>query len=197
MVRKSALITSLLFVLILTACSSAPGPAAVSSPAADGPCPVGNWSLSDIDTYVRTIIPKDAFEKGTLKYDNATGKMVYSFTKDGQVSIQARQFTTHFKMTDQLGSMLLSVSIDGDTNGDYQLDGDKISVTNIQEGKLNYLATLEDTEMMQSKNPSEFAPLFLTSSEPVSFHCSGNQLSLEVPNMPEEAQAIKFTRISP
>ncbi len=202
MFRKSVLIAAILFALVLAACSGAPGPAAtkqpaVSAQAANESCPVGAWSLSDADTYVRTIIPKDAFEKGTLKFDNATGRMVYIFTKEGQVSIQARHFMTNFKMTDQLGTMGLFITIDGDATGEYQLDGNKIRVSNVQNGKLNYLAVLEDTKMMESQNPSEFAPLFLTSNSPMSVDCSGDQLSLQVPNLPEEAQAINFTRISP
>jgi hypothetical protein len=90
----------------------------------------------------------------------------------------------------------LLLQINGVGVADYTLEGDQISVTNIQRALINYVAIFDDVEMVNTVKLEDFAPLFVSPYNSARFTCEGDALNLQILNQPNALQ-ISFVRVKP
>jgi hypothetical protein len=158
-------------------------------------CLVGTWEISGFEAFIATMLPKGAFEPGTLAYDRSSGSLRYSFSDNGVLSIHARSFATQFKVAVDPSPMLLKVLLDGTASAKYQTQADEIQVGEITKDNLGFSAALDGIPMLDSRSVSEFTPLF--ASKKATYQCSGDTLSLRVEGMPSTVSPITFQRVQP
>lgn len=157
-VSSLVIIVVLIAALMLTACSSNSSPAtqsagstsvateteATSAPAEDVSCLVGTWQLTDFSAYMSSIEQSTASSSGgdvTMKSGDFSGSATWTFNPDKTANFAADSFQQDFTMTTTAaGSTIdipVSLKINGNSNADYSIDGDKVTFSNQQQDSLD------------------------------------------------------------
>lgn len=168
---------------------------ACSSPKIKDTCLPGTWLLASEEMFARATIPAGAFEPKTLNFEKAAGFLMYEFSKDGVVSIAADGWASRFGVRVEATLYVLDVQIQGLARGQYSLEGGTIKLDEVDLNEIQYVATLDEEEMMNSQFVREFAPLFVAAYMPVKFACTGDTLSLSFEKIPGVDQPITFVRV--
>lgn len=161
----------------------------------DAACLVGTWSIADFDSFVRALLPAGAFDANTLQYDNTEGRILYTFSKDGKVTVKAQHYNTIFKVKVDPADMVLAVTMDGTTSGTYSVNGNRVSIDKITDDQMAFAAVLDGTTMLSTTKLADVGPLFVPPNNYADFNCSGDKLSLVIPNLPASVSAITFKRL--
>lgn len=177
----------LILPLLSSACSS--------PPKIQDTCLPGTWLLASDEMYARALIPAGALDPKTLKFEKATGLLVYEFSQDGVVSIATDGWLSRFGARVEATLFVLDVQIDGLARGLYSLEGDTIKLDKVEMNEIRYIAMLDKEEMMNSQYAQEFAPLFVAAYMPVKFTCTEDVLSLSFENIPGVDQPITLARV--
>lgn len=160
----------------------------------DASCLVGSWAIADFDSYVRAILPAGAFDDNSLQYDSTQGRILYIFSDDGKVTVRAQHYMTIFNVSVDPTEMKLAVTMDGTTTGTYSVKDSRISIGEITDDQMAFAAVLDGTPMLTTTKLAEVGPLFVPPNNYADFQCSGDNLSLVIPNLPPSVSAINFKR---
>ncbi len=175
--------------------TTTPGSVQPSAGNGDVNCLVGTWAIADFDSYVRSLIPAGAFEDNTLQYDSTEGRILYTFSEDGKVTVKAQHYSTLFNVKVDPVNMKLAVTMDGSTTGTYSVNGNRVSIDKIKDDQMTFAAVLDGAPMLTASKLSDFGPLFVPPNNYADFQCSGDKLSLVIPNLPSGVSAINFRRL--
>jgi len=171
-----------------------PEPVAISGDA----CVVGTWELSDMSTYMSSIIP--ATSGAAFTFVGQEGYVRYTFNPDGTVSFDANDFVVHFAIGISGVSLDLAVSIDGSGTATYAADAGTLTVSNSDADSLTFSATLGGEEMFSGAS-GELGSLFGVSEDAASamllYQCAGDTLTYTPPVDIDNVQAVVLTRVGP
>jgi len=169
-----------------------PEPVAASGDA----CPVGAWELSDLGTYMSSILPATAGAKFSLTGQD--GYVHYVFGADGSVAFEAQDFVVRFTIAVSGVSFDMEVGIDGAGSATYAADAGSMTFSNSSGGELTFYTTLAGTQVF-SGTSDELASLFGISADAASatfsYQCEGDTLTYTPPI--ENAQPVVLTRVGP
>ncbi len=199
--------------LSLAACGSSGGQAlatsAPSTPAlfvspSPGPSPtpanclVGIWEAKDKparEAYLRASVPVGAFQPSELKFIGTVGSVGLRFYNEGIFAVEADQFMGRFDVPkgDQID--LLDIRMNGYASGNYQLDGDQLTITEMKRSDMTYQATIGQETMMSETHANKFLPLFVEPYNVGTVDCSAKTLSVKIPNFPNLPGSLEFTRL--
>ncbi len=187
---KKFVLVVLLFLSVLaaTACGSQADKAARA-------CMVGTWQLTDMETFARAVLPPGAFEQKSLKFNGGAGLLGYTFTEDGQITVEAFQWMAQFSVAEGTSLYRLDLQINGVANGKFSLEDDIVRVDSVQSSHLTYLAVFDDETMVDTFQANEFVPLFVPDYNQARFECSDSTLSLFLLNQPGIEQPVLFQRV--
>jgi len=161
----------------------------------DATCLVGTWSIDDFDSFVRALLPAGAFDDNSLQYDSTQGRILYTFSDDGKVTVKAQHYNTIFNVKVDPADMVLAVTMDGTTTGTYSVNGSRVSIDKVTDDQMAFAAVLDGTTMLSTTKLAEVGPLFVPPNNYADFNCSGDKLSLVIPNLPASVSAITFKRL--
>jgi len=189
MLKKLFLFIPLVLFLLLAACDGK-----ATETVAVQPCYVGTWQIADGETFFLATIPPGAFEPDTLEYTGGGGSMTYTFQDDGTLVVAALPAVAKFDFRSGNDLSGLEINVTGFGSAKYQVKDDMIEVGPVDQSEINFVAKLDNEEMMNSTKLSEFAPLFVPPYTTARFTCSGDQLTLTILNMPGATGPIEFKR---
>jgi len=161
----------------------------------DASCLVGTWTIADFDSFVRASLPAGAFDDNSLQYDSTQGRILYVFSEDGKVTVKAQHYTTTFNVIVDPTNMKLAVTMDGTTTGTYSVQGNRVSIDKVTDDQMAFAAVLDGTPMLTTTKLADVGPLFVAPNNYADFQCSGDKLSLVIPNLPSSVSAINFKRL--
>ena len=180
---------------VATADLATPESAQTAAGNGDADCLVGTWSIDDFNSFVRALLPAGAFDDNTLQYDNTEGRILYTFSKDGKVTVKAQHYNTIFNVKVDPADMVLAVTMDGSTSGTYSVKGNRVSIDEVTDDQMAFAAVLDGTTMLSTTKLADVGPLFVPPNNYADFNCSGDKLSLVIPNLPASVSAITFKRL--
>lgn len=189
MSKRSLFIVLVLLVLLLTACGA-------SKQAQNQACLVGTWQLSSNEPFARALLPPGSLNQDALQFVDAGGVVGYSFDQQGKVFVDVIAWMSQMSLQEGDQNYPLDMNMIGDASGSYQLDGDQLSVTSIDQSNLAFEAFLDGMSMMRSLDVAEFAPLFNKAYPVVQMECSETTLSLKILDQPGLNEPIEFQRVS-
>lgn len=194
MKRKTIFIAAALLVLSTLACRLFAGevqPLAAEAPTGAPPLPppassggdaciVGAWEMKDFEQYLAAVIPPEITSTGELTYDGTTGRATYTFTGNGQASIQAEAFTVQYKMSMGALNLPMEIILDGSGSANYAASGSRLLFSNVDSANLLMSINLGGAPMMPATPVTGLFPDGDTDSA-VAFTCEGNTLTLTMP----------------
>jgi hypothetical protein len=102
-------------------------------------CYQGSWEIKNISDLVTPILV--SYKIQDVQYTGSTGSLVLSFTLDGKITLQAKQY--HSLYSGKLGFFPITVDvlIDGSGSGDYTLDNNRnLLISNPDFSRISYSA---------------------------------------------------------
>lgn len=97
-------------------------------------CLVGEWVVADIGDYIEASFD-GMLGVRSIEFTSATGDFVFAFQPDGAVLIEAVEYTvTVVAKVRFVGDVETSVAFDGPITGRYVLDGERLTLTEMQNG---------------------------------------------------------------
>lgn len=158
-------------------------------------CLVGIWEVKDRQSYLYASVPVGAFQPSDLKFMGTVGSVGMRFMNDGTISVQAENFMGRFdaKVSGEIN--ILDITMNGYVKGQYQLNGEKLSIVSIQRNEMTYKAMLGEETMMDEKQASKFLPLFVEPYTLSTVTCDDKILTIEIVNFPSYSGPLEFTRL--
>ena len=176
-----------------TAPTATSAPTAAPLPASGGACLVGTWELSDMSTYMESVMAKSG---SAVTLVGQTGGFVYTFGADGNAHVEAQDFTMKMSMDVQKLKFDINITISGAADSQYTATADKVTYSNGETKNLKVSATMNGTELF-STTPDELAAMFGVSPDPkyntFGYQCQGDTLVYTPPIT--DAQPITLKRV--
>jgi hypothetical protein len=170
-------------------------PTATPLPASGSACLVGTWELSDMSTYMESVMAKSG---SAVTLVGQTGGFVYTFGADGNAHVEAQDFTMKMSMDVQKLKFDINITISGAADSQYTATADKVTYSNGKVNGLKISATMNGTELF-STTPDELAAMFGVSPDPkyntFGYQCDGDTLVYTPPIA--DAQPITLKRVNP
>jgi len=158
-------------------------------------CLVGIWEVKDRKSYLFASVPVGAFEPTDLKYMGTVGSVGMRFYNDGIIAVQAENFMGRFDVKVGGEIQILDITINGFANGQYKLDGDRLTILGVKRDEMTYKATFNDEVMMSEKQAKKFLPLFLEPYTQADVSCNLETLTLNLINFPGASSPLEFKRL--
>lgn len=158
-------------------------------------CLVGIWEIKDQKSYLSSSIPVGAFELNDLKFISTTGSVGIRFFDNGVIAVQADSFSGRFDVSIENRIEILEIKMNGFVNGQYSLDGDRLTILNTRQNEMTYNATLGDEMMMFEKDARKFLPLFIEPYTIADINCNAETLTIDIINFPSNSGPLLFTRL--
>jgi hypothetical protein len=181
----------LLLALLASACAGGEAPA----PKIADNCLLGTWQVTSDETFGRALIPPGAIDPKTLKYKEKDGTVTYTFKDDGTLAFQALPWKSRMDVAEGITLYELILLVEGSAAGDYSLEGETIRTGSLTQNEARFLATLDGEVMMDSDKAQEFLPLFVPPYTYARYTCSGDDLTLEITNLPGVYEPIVLERV--
>ncbi|MBA4383976.1 MAG: hypothetical protein C0410_04515 [Anaerolinea sp.] len=112
-------------------------------PAASGDCLVGNWKMTNFETYMDSVkqnITENTENDVIFTSGDFSGSATFAFNPDHTSSLTTDNFTQSFTMTmsasDSPIEIPITLIINGVSTADYTVEGDTITFSNQNEGDM-------------------------------------------------------------
>ena len=158
-------------------------------------CLVGTWEIKDRKSFLYASVPVGALEPSDLDFVGTVGSIGLRFSNDGKIAVQADNFMGRFDVKIDEEINILDITMNGFVSGQYQLDGNKLTILDIQRDEMTYNATLADEMMMSETQANKFLPLFVEPYTHASVSCSLETLTIAIVNFPNHPGPLEFTRL--
>jgi hypothetical protein len=178
--------------LIVPATNPTKSPVPTSVPAS---CLQGIWEIKNPEIFLLASLPVGAFDLDTLKFIGSEGSVAYRFDNQEILTVEASNFNGKFDVRDGNDLNQLVINMSGFASGEYQQEGDAISLTQMRSSDMNYSAIYLQEEMMSDVKADAFLPLFIHPYTSARYKCTDDTLSLEFLNFPNIPAALEFKRL--
>ena len=170
-----------------------PAPTATAAPATGATCLVGTWKIADMSDYFASVMSQ-ADNIAAIVGQN--GRLLYTFTPDGQATVKAEAFQEIIELTTQGIKLEMILTVDGEAASTYTSTPDTFTFAGTDNSVFKLSATLNGQEMFSDTTPDEMAAAFGVSNDPKyntsAYECAGDTLKITPPV--QNARAIVFQR---
>jgi hypothetical protein len=173
-----------------------PAPTATAAPVTGATCLVGTWKIADMSDYFASVMSQ-ADNIAAIVGQN--GRLLYTFTADGQATVKAEAFQEIIELTTQGLKLEMVLTVNGEASSTYTSTSDTFTFANTDNNQFKLSATLNGQEMFSDTTPDEMAAAFGVSNDPKyntsAYECDGDTLKITPPV--QNARAIVFQRDTP
>lgn len=173
-----------------------PAPTATSAPLVGATCLIGTWKIADMSDYFASVMSQ-ADNIAAIVGQN--GRLLYTFTADGQASVKAEEFQEIIELTTQGLKLEMILTVNGEAASTYTSTPDTFTFADTDNSAFKLSATLNGQEMFSDTTPDEMAAAFGVSNDPKYntsiYECAGDTLKITPPV--QKARAIVFQRDTP
>lgn len=167
-----------------------------SSEAGVDTCLIGTWYVKDFNSYMVSVVPAEAIQKGEISYKDTTGEMQYIFNPDGTVLFKAVRFTIESDL--KMGDLLfpLVITIDGNASAHYAITNQNLTFSDQQPGDAVVSITLTGTPLMDASSASKL--IWWNSADnpqPMAYTCSTGTMELTPPIDLASVKPVVFARM--
>jgi hypothetical protein len=187
---------------VATATTASATPVATATPAptvdpdaAAMACLSGAWEIVDLSSYVIAAIPPEMMEQYKVQYQGTNGKTYLTFTPQGTISLEAEQLELLFKARVSLFTVQLTVSLDGTINGNYTVEGNTLTTTNMNTSGMSASAEAAGQELLAPAQIIAAIPLVQPPFNTAEFQCTGDALQLRIPAYPDSVPPLDFVKV--
>jgi hypothetical protein len=179
-----------------TAPTEPPAPTATAAPVTGATCLIGTWKIADMSDYFASVMSQ-ADNIAAIVGQN--GRLLYTFTADGQATVKAEAFQEIIELTTQGLKLEMILTVNGEATSTYTSTPDTFTFANADNSAFKLSATLNGQEMFSDTTPDEMAAAFGVSNDPKyntsTYECDGDTLKITPPV--QNARAIVFQRDTP
>ena len=158
-------------------------------------CLAGTWEIADLSSYVLAAIPPEMVEEYAVQYQGTNGKTYLTFSPQGDISLEAEQLELLFKAKVSLFTVKLTVSLDGTINGNYAVEGNTLTTTNMNTTGMSASAEAAGQELIAPAQIIAAIPLVQPPFNSANFQCAGDALQIDIPAYPETVPPLVFTKV--
>jgi hypothetical protein len=175
---------------------ASPTPAPTSDPLASAKtCLANTWEVTDVSSSVIAAIPPEMVEQYNLQYKGTTGSGYYTLTENGDIVMQAEDLVLQFTAKASVFDVPVNVTIDGEARGQYSLDGDVLTTSNMDTSGMTATAQALGQDIVDQETILNAFPLINPPHNRAVYTCSGNNLSLKLPSYPESVPPVVFAKV--
>jgi hypothetical protein len=158
-------------------------------------CLNGTWTINNLSTYVTEAIPPDLADQYNLKYKDTSGSAILTLTPDGRISLRFDQLIFQFDASVSIFSVPLTVGIDGEARGEYALNGNLLTTSQMDTSGLSASAVAMGQDVIDPAQIISLIPLVEPPFNTAVYTCAGDTLQLEFPAYPEDFPPLVFQRV--
>ncbi len=158
-------------------------------------CLAGVWEPGDLSPYVIASIPPDMTQQAQLTYKGQSGRITISLSNNGKISMQGEQFKLLFDAKVSILTLPVEVSLDGKATGSYQVSGDTLTTSEMNNSGLSASAKMAGQDLVDQATILSAIPLLQPPYNSASFTCSGSLLKMKLVGYSDNLPPLELKRI--
>jgi hypothetical protein len=158
-------------------------------------CLNGTWVINNLSSYVIEAIPPELTEEYGLVYKETSGNAILTLAPDGRISLLFDGLIFVFDANVSLFTVPLTVGIDGEVRGEYTLEGDMLTTSEMDTSGLTVTAQALGQDVFDSAQIISLIPLVQPPFNTALYTCIGDTLQLQFPAYPADFPPLVFQRV--
>lgn len=171
-------------------------PAPLSAPVGPDDCLVGEWEMSDIASYVVSVLPAEVIvEDDSLEFVGTSGSLSYLFSYDSSVTMIADAYTFEWTLSmSGVPPMPMQVVLNGASAGHFSTVGGSLTIDEGAPDDLSLTVIVAgQTVTSEADKVGTWLPLGSAEEMTYSYTCDGGVMKI-VPDVPN-ALPIRLQRV--